>query len=128
MEVIIYTDINNEQKDKLLKETSKVSGLVPVMVFDPPGLANLLKSRVSGKVIVVFLIASISEFEIFDSEKQLLLNTPYIFVLSSSDEKLILKAQSLNPKYLAHSINGLKDVCAVLDKMIQHNIKKDKTK
>ena len=57
MEVIIYSHIDNQQKDKLLKEISQVSGQTSVMVVDLEDLFNLMKSKISAQVIIVFLIS-----------------------------------------------------------------------
>ncbi|MCF6248151.1 MAG: hypothetical protein L3J69_12435 [Desulfobacula sp.] len=125
MEIIIYTNIGNTQKDTLLKKFSKISNLTPVMVFDFKSLFHLLQSKISGQVIIVFLISSDKELEYLDSNRDYLSNTRYIIILPNNEKTMISKALSLYPRYLAHTNYEIKDVCAVLNKMIQYNARKE---
>ncbi len=125
MEVIIYTDIDAAQKDSLIKKTSRVSDLTPLIVCDFNSLLHLLKSKISGKVIIVFLISSMEELDRLVHYKSDIINTQYIIILPNQEEALTSKALSLYPRYLAHKNHGFEDVCAVLNKMIQNNIRKE---
>jgi hypothetical protein len=119
METIIYTNPDNAQKDCLLKEVSQVIP-VPIMVFDFKNLFGILKSKLSGQVLVAFNISDAQELEHLRSNKHYLFNTRYIIILPSREESLISKALSLYPRYLAHTDYRLKDVAAVLKKMNQN--------
>ena len=125
MEIIIYTHIDNAQKDTLLKKISQVSNMKPVMVFDLKSLFNLMKSKISRQVIIVFLISSAEEFEHLDLNREYLSNTQCIIILPNSEETMVSKALSLYPRYLAYINEGFEDVCAVLNKMIQNNAREE---
>jgi hypothetical protein len=120
MDTIIYTKIENTKKEMLLKEVSKTSNIAPAMVFDFKGLFNLLRSKISGYVIIIFLISSMEELEYLDSKRDYLSTTRYIIILPDGEKKLVSKALSLYPRYLAYANEGFKDVSAVLNKMVQN--------
>ncbi len=124
MEIVIYTDINNLQKDTLAKTISQSTSLIPVMVFDLEGLFNQIRLKFSGYIVIVFLISSAAELEHLDSHRDHLFNTRYIIILPKSEEILMSKALSLYPRYLAQMNHEFKDVCEVLNKMIQNEKKK----
>lgn len=123
MEIIIYSHPDNSQKDVLLKRISHHTHPLPVMVFDFDGLFRLLKSRLSGQYIVVFLISSDDELKRLGSRRSSLFNTHFIIVVPDSDDLLASKAISLQPRYLARMNHTFNDVCAVLNKMINNSVK-----
>jgi len=124
MEIIIYAHMDNAQKDALLKKASRVSNLIPVMVFDLKDLFHLMKKKLSRQIIMVFLISSKKELEYLDSNRIYLSNTRHIIILPNDEKTLASKALSLYPRYLAYMNHGFSDVCAVLDKMIQNDAQK----
>ena len=121
MEIIIYSQIDNPQKDKLLREISQVKSLTHVMAFDFKDLFRLVKSKISDQVIIVFLISSAEELEFLISHKDRLFNSRYILILLNEEESIISKGFSLFPKYLTNADYEFTDVAAVLDKMIQNH-------
>ena len=121
MEIIIYSDRDNPQKETLLKEISQVSNLTYVMTFDLESLFHLVKSKVSDQVVIVFLISHEKELETLISNRVRLFNSRYILTLTNEEESLTSKALLLYPRYLAYTGYGFKDVAAVLDKMIKSN-------
>ena len=126
MEIIIYTQINNAHKDKLLKEISQIINLTPVMVFDFEILFNFLKSKRSGQVVIVFLISEIEELEFLISNKVNLFNSRIILILPDRDDNFVSKGLSLYPRFHSHVNYGFKDVSAVLNKMIQNHALEEK--
>jgi len=126
MKIIIYTQKDNTHKDDLFKKVSQVTDLTPVMVFDFEGLLSAMRSKIYGKVIIVFLISFERELELLISNRKWLSNTRHIIILPNNEKTLVSKALSLYPRYLSQSSHGFKDVCAVLNKMIEYNAKKEK--
>ncbi|CCK82275.1 hypothetical protein [Desulfobacula toluolica] len=126
MDIIIYSDAGNTQKDKLEKEIYHVCNIMPVMVFDFKSFFNVIKSRLYGQYIVVFLIKSAEELEFLYSNKQKLFSSQYILILPNEDKQLIKKGLLLYPRYLAFACHGFKDMSAVLNKMIWNNTLKEK--
>lgn len=120
MEIIIYTQKDNPQKDTLLKRISQVSNLTYVMAFDFDNLFRLVKSKVSDQVIIVFFISSAKELDFLILNRRHLFNSRYILILPSEEESIVSKGLSLYPRYIAHRAYGFKDVAAILDKMIRN--------
>ncbi len=121
MEIIIYTQKENPQRDNLIKRISQVLNLTYVMAFDFENLFLFVKSKLSDQVIIVFLISTVNELDFLISNRKHLFNSRYILILSSEEESMVSKALSLYPRHLAHTANGFKDVAAILDKMIRNN-------
>lgn len=117
MEIILYTHVDNTQKDKLIKKISRFTNLTPVMVFDFKSLLNIIKRRISAQIIIIFLISSHEELDDLIVNKSCLFNTRSIIILPDNREMLSSKALSLHPKYIAHDNHDFCDVCAVLNKM-----------
>jgi hypothetical protein len=126
MEIIIYAHKENDQKDKLQKKISQVSNTTPAIAFDFEDLFNLMRSKISGYVIIVFLISSAKELEFLDSNRKYLTNTRYIIILPNGEDTLVFSALSLYPRYLAHTHHNFNDVSAVLGKMIQNYTREEK--
>lgn len=118
MEMIIYAHANHPGKDILLKQIAGSTHLTPVMVFDFDGLFQLLKTTISGKVIIVFLISSESELDHLIANRARLFNIRFIIILPGTGEALTGKGLSLQPRYLGYPTRDHSDVCTVLEKMI----------
>ena len=123
MEVIIYSQNDNPQKNRLIREVSQIPDLTYAMTFDFKNLFRLVKSKISDQVVIIFLISSSKELEYLISNREYLFNSRFILILLDEEESLISKALSLSPRYLAHTGYGFTDVAAVIDKMIQNNDK-----
>lgn len=119
MEVIIYSHADNCQKDILLKQISQTVQPKPIVLYSFKGLFQLLKSKVSGAAIIVFLITSENEVDTLISCRSHLFNTKYIIILPSDKEPLTSKALSLHPSYLNYMNQDYTNVGRVLNKMIQ---------
>ena len=122
METIIYTQSENRQSQKLQNEILRTSSVQPVMVNDFEGLFKSLWHRISGEVIIVFLVSSENELDLLISNREKLLNSRYILILPSGADDLISKGLSLYPRYLSSTSDGFMDVAAVVRKLIENNI------
>ena len=119
MDVVIYTDPDNPEKDILLKQVSPMIPTAPVMVFSIKGLFQLLKYRVSGEIIVVFLISSEDELDTLARDRPNLFNTRHIIILPGHRDTMVSKALALEPRYLEFTTHGYVDIGNVLMKMIR---------
>lgn len=119
MDVIIYADPDNPEKDVLLKQVSLMIPRAPVMVFSIRGLFTLLKSRVSGEIIVVFLISSEDELDTLARDRPNFFNTRHVIILTGHSDSMVSKALALEPRYLEFTNNGYTDIGNVLLKMIR---------
>lgn len=119
MDLIIYSHPNHPEKQDLLKKISGTAASPPVMMFDLDGLFRQLRSRVSGRVIIVFLISFGEELDRLLADRSSLFNTRYIIVLPENREDLASKGLALQPRYLGYGRRDFPDVCDVLKKMIQ---------
>ncbi len=104
---------------------SQATHRTPVIVFDFEALFTAMRSAIYGQVVIVFLISLKRELKGLESIRECLSNTRHIIILPNNDNILVSKALSLYPRYLSQSYHGFKDVCAVLNKMIEFNAKKD---
>lgn len=118
MDIIIYSQPDNPQKDILLKNLSEFIQPVPIMVFDFDGLFYQLRSRISGSAIVLFLISHEKELEQLMADRSGLFNTKCIIVLPKNGDDLAMKGLSLRPRYLGYADSDFSDICLVLEKMI----------
>jgi hypothetical protein len=120
LEIIIYTQTENTQKNLLLKQISKIGQPVSVMIFDIEGLFQQLKSKVSGETILVFLISSEEELDALLENKTRFFNIRFIILLSEDHKDLVSKALAMQPRYLGYTTNDYTDVGNVLNKMIKN--------
>ncbi len=120
MEILIYSRIENSQKDTFLKKISQVCNIMPVMVFEFKALFKLMKLRKRADQLIVFFISSHRELDFLDSNRGYLSNTRYIIILPNDEEAMVSRALSLYPRYLSYSHHNFEDVCAVLNKMTEN--------
>lgn len=118
MEIIIYSQPDNPQKDTLLKNLSEFIKPVPIMAFDFEGLFCQLRSKVSGRAIIIFLISHEEELERLMADRSRLFNTKCIIVLPENGDDLAMKGLALQPRYLGYANSDFSDICRVLEKMI----------
>lgn len=119
MDIIIYSQPDNLHKTALLKKVSEFIHISPVMVFDLDGLFQLLRSKISGKVIVLFLITTEKELDRMRTDRAYLFNTKFIIVLPEKGKDIEARGLFLQPRYLGYVQDGFFDVCSVLKKMIE---------
>ncbi|MFO7752447.1 MAG: hypothetical protein R6V41_04940 [Desulfobacteraceae bacterium] len=116
MEIIVFSNRDNTQKDLLLKEISQIPNLDYRMNFDLDTLFETVKFKASDAVFV-FLITFEEELDLLISNKRRFFNARFILILSDTEKTLVSKGLSLHPRYLAQTDYGFRDVAAVLDKM-----------
>lgn len=120
MEIIIYTQTENTQKNLLLKQISKIGQPVSVMIFEIEDLFQQLKLKVSGETILVFLISSEEELDALLENKTRFFNIRFIILLSEDHKDWVSKALAMQPRYLGYKTNDYTDVGNVLNKMIKN--------
>ncbi len=121
MEVIVYTNSENQNRKRLENEIAIISNLKPLVALDFNNLFDILRQKISGEVIIVFLITIEDELDFLISNRDKLFNSLYLIILPDRVENLVTKGLSLYPRYLADPNHKFRDVCAVLNKMIQNN-------
>jgi hypothetical protein len=119
MDLMIYSHPDHPRKQDLSQKIAGAVSPAPVMVFDLDGLFRQLRSRVSGRVIVIFLIRSGEELDRLMADRSRLLNTRYIIVLPDHNDDLASRGLALQPRYLGYDTPDFSDVCEVLKKMIK---------
>ncbi|WP_462269869.1 hypothetical protein [Desulfobacter sp.] len=122
MEIIIYTQTENTQKNLLLKQISKIGQPVSVIIFEIEDLFQQLKLKVSGETILVFLISSEEELDALLENKTRLFNIRFIILLSEDHKDWVSKALAMQPRYLGYTANDYTDVGNVLNKMIKKSV------
>ena len=116
MEILVFSNRDNRQKDLLLKEISQIPNLKYRMNFDFDTLFETITFKASD-VVIVFLISFEDELDFLISTKRRFFNSRFILILPDTDETIVSKGLSLHPRYLAQKDQGFRDVAAVLDKM-----------
>jgi hypothetical protein len=119
MDVIIYSHPDNSKKNKLLKKISELIHPEPVMILDLDRLFHLLRSKMSGRVIVLFLISFDQELDRLLDYRSSLFNIKLIIILPASGEVMASKGLSLKPRYLSYEQPEFWDVCSALKKMVK---------
>ncbi len=119
MEILIFSNRDNSQKDLLLKEISQIPNLDYRMNFEFHALLETVRFKVSDDVIV-FLISFEHELDFLISHKSRFFNSRFILILPDTKKTLVSKGLSLRPRYLAQTNHGFRDVAAVLEKMVNN--------
>ncbi|MFO7884212.1 MAG: hypothetical protein R6U68_05265 [Desulfobacteraceae bacterium] len=119
MEIIVFSNRDNSQRDLLLREISKVSDLRYRMTFDFDTLFDGVKGMPPDGVVVI-LITFEEEIDFFISNRKRLFYSRCILILPDEEEILISKGCSLYPRYIAQTDDGFRDVAAVLNKMVDN--------
>ena len=119
MDVIIYSHPDNSKKNKLLKKISEFIHPEPVMILDLDRLFHLLKSKMSGRVIVLFLIRFDQELDRLLDYRSILFNIKLIIILPTNGDVMAAKGLSMKPRYLSYEQPEFWDVCAALKKMVK---------
>jgi len=119
MEIIVNMGKKDARGISLLDAISQQIGVKPTETFGLESFCKLMKSRISGQVIAVFLITSSQELEQMIARQSSLGNAKNIIILEKDFHILMPKALSLKPSFITSVNNGFfDDVCAVLRKMI----------
>ena len=118
MEVVIYAHPDNKKKEDLLKMIFHKVTSKPVMIFDFERLFDLLRGKISGQLIFVFLISNENEIEVLMAARSSFFNSRTIIILPDNQNDMTQKALSLQPSYIAYINDGFEDVCAVLNKIM----------
>ena len=118
MEVVIYAHPDNKKKEDLLKMIFHKVTSKSVMVFDFERLFELLRGKLSGQLIFVFLISNENEIEVLMASRSSFFNSRTIIILPDNQDDMTQKALSLQPSYIAYINYGFEDVCDVLNKIM----------
>ena len=118
MEVVIYNKEGSSGPALLHGMVERVTGRRPVNAYSLDELFGILKSRVSGEMIIIFVIRAESELDALTVRKSKLLDSRIIIVLPEEEGDLTAKALTLHPRYMGYGNGGYADVGAVLSKML----------
>ncbi len=119
MEIILYANAANTQKDRFEEKIIQVIKQTSDLVGDFDTLFETIKLKLSEHIIV-FLISSVEELDFLNANKARLFNSRIILILPDQRDDLISKGLLLYPRYIAHMSRDFKDVSSVLNKMIQY--------
>lgn len=123
MEVIVCASFQNELTTELSDKISLYVTANLISVFSFKSFFDLMRSKVAGHIIIVFMISSLEELDHLSANRQHLKNATYVFILIEDNPSMISTALSLYPRYIAFIQDGFDDVCMVLAKLIQqHNL------
>lgn len=120
MEVIVNMDEKDDAGVSLLNAITRHIGVNSTETFGLDCFCKLMRSRISGQVIVVFLIASLQELEKLVDRRIYLGNAKIIIILKKDFHALMPVALSLHPRFITSVSNGFDEVCAVLSKIIMN--------
>ena len=119
MEVVIYNKENESGSAPLYGLVEEVTGRNPVKVCSLDGLFDVLKSRISGEIIIVFVVRAEDELDALQAQKSKLLDARIIIILPEEGCQFVEKAMALHPRYTGYGTGNYTDVGAVLSKMIK---------
>jgi len=119
MDIIIYSHPDNPKKNKLLKKISEFIHPEPVMILDLDRLFHLLRSKMSGRVIVLFLIRFDQELDRLLDYRSSLFNIKSIIILPTNGDVMAAKGLSMKPRYLSYEQPEFWDVCSAVKKLLK---------
>ncbi len=88
------------------------------------GLAGRFRRFLENSPIAVLFISGREEIEEIVAIRDLLLGVPLILVLPDNEKETIAQAHSLRPRFLAYTDSDVREILAVLSRMIE-KIKKE---
>lgn len=121
MEIIVFSNRDNNLKDVLVKGISQIPNLDYRMIFDFDTLLETVKFKTSD-VVIVFLISFEEELDFLITNKRRFFNSRFILILPDTAKTLVSKGLSLHPRYIAQTDYGFRDVAAVLEKMVNNKV------
>ena len=119
MDVVIYAE-NIDRKTEALR--GLVAGAIqgdPIEIDSLDALFLFLRSKVTGEVIIVFMIYSETELDRLLESKSRLFNTRFIIILLDEGDGMVTKALALHPRFLSFKSRDYTDVGRVLNKMMK---------
>ncbi len=119
MQLFIFLSSNDDFVYRLQDEVNFFSNLIEVRYYNQfKEFASALRKSVLSETLIVYCVKNKKGIEIAHSIKNLLIKTKLLFVLQTTDPKLVSQANDLHPRYYTFASGDLKDVKAVLAKMI----------
>jgi hypothetical protein len=118
--LIVYSKDKNElgmELEKMLEEL--VSKENEEICRTTPDLALRLRMPLRESSIVVLLISDEEDLKNMLSIQSLLINMRIVLILPDRNDGTIEAGHELHPRYLSFKDNGLKDLKAVLSRMIE---------
>jgi hypothetical protein len=118
--LIVYSRDKNKFGMELEKMLEELASKVNVVICrTTPDLTVRLRMPLSESSIAVLLIADEKDLKGTLSIKPLLINMRIVLILPDRSDVTIEAAHSLHPRYLSFKDNSLKDINAVLTRMIE---------
>ena len=119
MQVLIFFNSNDSVIHRLQSELGPFSRLITIKYFNNFNMFNLsLRGSLISETIVVFYIADEKCLRLAHSIKKWLVKTKLLLVFQNNDPSLVSQVSDLYPRYYTFATGDLKDVKAVIARMI----------
>lgn len=130
MQVLIFFNSNDPVVHRLRSELHPFSKFITIKYFNNFNMFNLsLRGSLISETIVIFCITDEKCLLLAHSIKKWLVKTKLLLVFQNNDPSLVSQVNDLYPRYYTFASGDLKDVKAVIARMIdrvqQPNPKKD---
>jgi hypothetical protein len=122
MKIILCASIKNNTGKQLHQLVQTASDQAEVeMCATINSLSKSLQQPLNGDVLGLFLTTSPKELNDLASIHHLFRGIRFILILPDRNENTISAGHSLRPRFLGYADSNLKDVEAVMNKMIEMN-------
>ncbi len=119
MQVLIFFNSNDHVVHRLQSELRPLSRFITIKYFNNFNMFNLsLRGSLISETIVVFCITDEACLRLAHSIKKWLVKTKLLLVFQNNDPSLVSQVSDLYPRYYTFASGDLKDVKAVIARMI----------
>jgi hypothetical protein len=121
MQVLIFFNSNDHVVHRLQSELRPFSRFITIKYFNNFNMFNLsLRGSLISETIVVFCITDEKCLRLAHSIKRWLVKTKLLLVFQNNDPSLVSQVSDLYPRYYTFASGDLKDVKAVIARMIDN--------
>lgn len=121
MQVLIYFNSHDHVFHRLQSELHPFSKLITIKYFSNFSLFHSsLRESLISETIVIFCMTSEMCIRLAHSIKKWLIRTKLLFVFQNYDPSLVSQVSDLYPRYYTFATGDLKDVKAVITRMMDN--------
>lgn len=117
MDVLVFANPRDPEKERFLREISRIPHLSPTFILAHEGLRSLLKSNTFNRRVIVFFAYEPADLTLALSLKEYLSDARLIMVLHQTDAESVKQGLSLSPSFLTYAKSDFSDIVAVLEKI-----------
>lgn len=117
MDVLVFANPRDPEKERFLREISRIPHLSPTFVLAREGLRSLLRGKAFSRRVIVFFAYEPADLNLALSLKEYLSDTRVIMVLHQTDAESVKQGLSLSPSFLTYANSDFSDIVAVLEKI-----------